>query len=65
MEPDQDAAFYRTLQERYDLVHPVFDASVRVVIVVEPTSFVTVDGGLTPSETVALTELLEKQDTDE
>jgi PPOX class probable F420-dependent enzyme len=65
MDPDPDAVFYRTLQKRYDLVLPVFDADVRVVIVVEPTSFVTVDGGLTPSETVALTELLEKQDTNE
>jgi PPOX class probable F420-dependent enzyme len=65
MEPDPDAAFYRSLQERYGLVVPVFDADVRVVVVVEPTNFVTVDGGLTPAETVALTELLSKVDTQE
>jgi PPOX class probable F420-dependent enzyme len=65
MDPDPDAAFYRSLQERYSLVVPVFDADVRVVIVVEPTNFITVDGGLTPAETVALTELLNNVETDE
>ena len=35
---------------------PVFDADVRVVIVVRPTSFVAVNGGLTLAETIALTE---------
>jgi PPOX class probable F420-dependent enzyme len=65
MDPDPDATFYRSLQERYGLVHPVFDADVRVVIVVEPTNFITVDGGLTPSETVALTELLNKLEVGE
>jgi hypothetical protein len=65
MEPDPGAAFYRSLQERYGFVVPVFDADVRVVIVVEPTKFITVDGGLTPAETEALTELLNKVDTDE
>jgi PPOX class probable F420-dependent enzyme len=63
MDPDSDAAFYRSLQERYGLEAPVFDADIRVVIVVEPTGFVAVDGGLTPSETVALTELLSNLDT--
>jgi PPOX class probable F420-dependent enzyme len=58
MDPDPDAAFYQSLQKRYAMEVPVFDADVRVVIVVEPTSFVAVDGGLTPSEAVALTELL-------
>jgi PPOX class probable F420-dependent enzyme len=65
IDPDADAAFYRTLQQRYGLEHPVFDADVRVVIVVEPTSFVAVDGGLTASETVALAELLEQLGTNE
>lgn len=58
MDPDPQATFYQSLQRRYGLDVPVFDADLRVVIVVKPTSFVTVDGGLTPSETVALTELL-------
>jgi PPOX class probable F420-dependent enzyme len=65
MDPDPDAAFYRSLQERYDLVVPVFDADIRVVIVVEPTSFIAVDGGLTPPETAALSELLNKLSTNE
>ena len=64
MDPDPEAVFYRSLQERYGFVVPVFDADVRVVIVVEPTSFVAVDGGLTPSEAVALTELLGNLDPD-
>jgi PPOX class probable F420-dependent enzyme len=58
IEADPDAAFYRTLQERYDMVVPVFDANVRVVITVAPTSFVAVDGGLTDKELAALTERL-------
>jgi PPOX class probable F420-dependent enzyme len=58
MDPDPDAAFYQSLQQRYGLEVPVFDADVRVVIVVAPTGFVAVDGGLTTSEAVALTELL-------
>jgi hypothetical protein len=41
---------------------PVFDADVRIVIVVEPTNFVAVDGGLTSSEASALTELLQRLD---
>jgi hypothetical protein len=41
---------------------PVLDADVRVVIVVEPTNFIGVFGGLTEPETVALTALLEKLD---
>ena len=65
MDPDPDAVFYRSLQERYGLVVPVFDADVRVVIVVQPSHFIAVDGGLTASETVALTELLSKLPPDE
>ncbi|MFZ1062517.1 MAG: PPOX class F420-dependent oxidoreductase [Acidimicrobiales bacterium] len=60
MDPDVDAVFYRSLQRRYSSDVPVLDAEVRVVIVVEPTDFVAVFGGLTTSETVALTALLEK-----
>jgi hypothetical protein len=58
MDPDPDAVFYRSLQQRYGMSAPVFDADIRVVIVVEPTSYIAVDGGLTESESVALTELL-------
>jgi PPOX class probable F420-dependent enzyme len=65
MEPDTDAAFYRSLQKRYGLDVPVFDADIRVVIVVEPTAFIAVNGGLTDSETVALTKALEQLAADE
>src|SRR3954447_4562209 len=58
IDADRDASFYRSLQERYDLVVPVFDADVRVVITVTPTAFVAVDGGLTENEMMALTERL-------
>ena len=58
IETDADAAFYRSLQRRYDFVTDVFDADIRIVITVRPTSFVAVDGGLTPAELHALTEQL-------
>jgi PPOX class probable F420-dependent enzyme len=58
IEVDPDAIFYRRLQERYDFVVPVLDADERVVITIVPTSFVTVDGGLTEKEATALTERL-------
>jgi PPOX class probable F420-dependent enzyme len=58
--PDLGAAFYRSLQERYGFVVPVFDADVRVVITVTPTSFVAVDGGLTEKETKDLTRLIDQ-----
>ena len=64
MDPDPDAAFYRTLQRRYGSEVPVLDADVRVVIVIEPTSYVSVFGGLTGAETVALTSLLEQLGAD-
>ena len=64
IEADTDAAFYRSLQERYDFVVPVFDADDRVVITVAPTSFVAVDGGLTDKEMIALTERLSSSDHD-
>jgi PPOX class probable F420-dependent enzyme len=60
MDPDPDAAFYRTLQRRYGSDVPVIDADVRVVIVVDPVAYVPVFGGLTGAETVALTTLLEQ-----
>ncbi len=64
MDPDPGAAFYRSLQQRYGSDVPIFDAEVRVVIVVEPSSFVTVAGGLTAPETAALTELLQQLSPD-
>jgi PPOX class probable F420-dependent enzyme len=60
MDPDPDAEFYRTLQRRYGSDVPVIDADVRVVIVVKPTGYVPVFGGLTRAETVTLTALLEQ-----
>jgi PPOX class probable F420-dependent enzyme len=62
IEPDPDATFYRSLQARYDLVVPVFDADVRVVITVAPTAFVAVDAGLTDKELIALSERLSTSD---
>jgi PPOX class probable F420-dependent enzyme len=58
IETDVDAAFYQSLQRRYDFVTKVFDADIRIVITMRPTSFVAVDGGLTPAELQALTEQL-------
>jgi hypothetical protein len=65
MGPDPDAAFYRSLQRRYGSEGvPVLDAEVRVVIVVEPTNYVAVSGGLTEPETQAVTALLEQLGAD-
>jgi PPOX class probable F420-dependent enzyme len=64
MEPDIDAAFYQSLQVRYGSNVPVLDAEVRIVIVVVPTNFVTVFGGLTRVETDVLTALLEQLSDD-
>src|SRR4051794_22229118 len=61
IDADPDAAFYRSLQQRYDFVVPVFDADLRVVITVAPTSFVAVYGGLTAKEMIALTTQLSEQ----
>jgi len=58
IETDVDAAFYQSLQRRYDFVTDVFDADIRVVVTVRPTSFVAVDGGVTSTELQALTEQL-------
>jgi len=65
IDPDSDVTFYRSLQQRYGHEVPIFDAAIRVVIVVKPTYYVAVDGGLTVPETVALTELLNSLPTDE
>jgi PPOX class probable F420-dependent enzyme len=65
IDPDYDAAFYRVLQKRYDHEVPVLDAHVRIVVVVNPTHFVAVSGGLTETETIALTELLNSLPLDE
>ncbi|WP_373298366.1 hypothetical protein [Nakamurella endophytica] len=40
-----DAAFYRSLQERYGNVYPIQDADVRVVITIRPERYVAVRGG--------------------
>ena len=50
IEPDTDAAFYRSLQARYGMDYPVTDADVRVVVAVRPTVFVPVTGGFTARE---------------
>jgi PPOX class probable F420-dependent enzyme len=65
IEPDVNADFYRSLQRRYDFVTDVFDADIRIVITVRPTSFVAVDGGLTPGELQALTEQLARESSTE
>ena len=54
IEPDPGAAFYKSLQRRYGVDYPVFDADVRVIITVRPTKFVTVDRGMTEKELAAL-----------
>ncbi|MEV4756574.1 PPOX class F420-dependent oxidoreductase [Micromonospora sp. NPDC049559] len=42
---DEDASFYRFLQERYGNVYPINDAPVRVVVTIRPEHFVAVTGG--------------------
>jgi PPOX class probable F420-dependent enzyme len=61
MVPDPEAVFYQSLQKRYNLVVQVFDADVRVIITIAPTSFVAVAGGLTQKETQGLTNLIKGQ----
>ncbi len=61
MVPDVETVFYRSLQKRYDFVTPVFDADVRVIITIAPSSFVAVDGGLTKKEIRDLTDLMERR----
>ena len=50
IEADPGGAFYKSLQRRYGVDFPVFDADVRVVLTVRPTKFVAVDGGMTTKE---------------
>lgn len=46
IEPDDEqASFYRFLQERYGHVYDILDAPVRVVVTIRPTGFVAVVGG--------------------
>jgi PPOX class probable F420-dependent enzyme len=40
IEPDPDAVFYKSLQERYGQSYEVRDADVRVVVTVRPSAFV-------------------------
>jgi PPOX class probable F420-dependent enzyme len=46
---DEQASFYRRLQERYDHVRPIRDAAERVIVTIRPDSFVAVsDGSVQP-----------------
>jgi hypothetical protein len=65
MVPDAEAAFYQSLQQRYDFVVPVFDADVPVVITVAPSSFVAADGGLAQREADDLTDLIKGRPADD
>jgi PPOX class probable F420-dependent enzyme len=65
IEPDPGGEFYKSLGQRYGLVTEVLDAAVRVVVTVMPTSFVAVDGGMTPSELAAWTAQIEAATTQE
>jgi PPOX class probable F420-dependent enzyme len=42
---DETASFYKSLQHRYGMDYEVTDADVRVIITVEPQTFVAVTGG--------------------
>ncbi|MGA5300196.1 PPOX class F420-dependent oxidoreductase [Nucisporomicrobium flavum] len=42
---DEQASFYRSLQERYDMVYPIPDADVRVIMTIRPEKFVAVKNG--------------------
>lgn len=57
-DPHRRSATSCPLQKRYGFVMPVFDADVRVIITIAPTSFVAVDGGLTQKELHDLTDLI-------
>jgi hypothetical protein len=49
-----------SLQRRYGVDYPVFDADVRIVITVRPTKFVTVERGMTSKEAAALAQQLRR-----
>ncbi|UQU62730.1 PPOX class F420-dependent oxidoreductase [Couchioplanes caeruleus] len=42
---DEQASFYRSLQERYGMVYPIPDADVRVIMTIRPEKFVAVKNG--------------------
>ncbi|MEV4703186.1 PPOX class F420-dependent oxidoreductase [Actinoplanes sp. NPDC049316] len=42
---DEQASFYRSLQERYDMVYPIPDADVRIIMTIRPEKFVAVKNG--------------------
>jgi len=62
---------YRTLEVRGRVAsmapdaEAVFDADIRVIITIIPTSFVAVDGGLTQKETDHLTDLIKRHEANE
>jgi PPOX class probable F420-dependent enzyme len=45
IEDDLGAEFYRSLQRRYGMDHPIHDADVRVVITIRPDRYVAVRSG--------------------
>jgi PPOX class probable F420-dependent enzyme len=45
IEDDLGAEFYRSLQRRYGMDHPIHDAGVRVVITIRPDRYVAVRSG--------------------
>jgi PPOX class probable F420-dependent enzyme len=42
---DEQASFYKSLQQRYGVDYPVRDAAVRVVLTISPEKYVAVRGG--------------------
>jgi PPOX class probable F420-dependent enzyme len=42
---DEQASFYKSLQQRYGMDYPVRDAAVRVVLTISPEKYVAVRGG--------------------
>ena len=42
---DAEASFYQTLQHRYGRVYPIDDADVRIILSIEPTKYILVEGG--------------------
>ncbi|WP_426574636.1 PPOX class F420-dependent oxidoreductase [Aquihabitans sp. McL0605] len=53
IEPDPNADFYVSLQERYGFSIGRGDAPVRVVVTVRPTGYIAVSGGMTQAEQAA------------
>jgi hypothetical protein len=65
MDSDPDAAFSRSLQERNDLEVPVFDADVRIVVVVKPHQLHHRGRWLDPSGDGGAHRTVAKADTDD